>query len=246
MFLEKAYIRYFGNLPNNENTYAAAHGFDMMGLKIVPFHDAAEIERFDDLGESTIICGNIGDVLLALKKMGVEKPAELDYPEHLNWFLGRNIRRMRIEDVRRGTERLFVKPVTQKMFTGLVWDPEDPRSRLVLAPYEYDTPVIVSDIVEFESEWRCFIKHDTLIGVKHYKGDWCKAPARLLLDEAIRLGVGKMPAAYVLDLGVTADGKTLLVETNEGYAVGCYGLPSLVYARFLEARWEQFVIQKSI
>lgn len=239
--LEKAYVRYYGNLPNNENTFAAAHGFDMMGVQIVPFYDVTQIESFDDLGPRAIICGNIADILVALKKMGAPKPDELDYPNHLDWFLGRNIKRMCIEDVRRGTQRIFVKPVTQKLFTGLVWEPENYLSRIVLAPYEYDTPVIVSDVVEFISEWRCFVKYDNLIAAKHYKGDWSKSPDISLINKAVHLGKGKMPAAYALDVGVTSDGKTLLVEANEGYALGCYGLPSIVYASFLEARWQQFV-----
>lgn len=243
MFLDKAYVRFYGNLPNNQNTYAAADGFNQVGIEVVPFRSIEEIEGFDDLGERAIVVGNIGDVWAALKKMGVPRPTELDYPAHLDWMLGRTIKTMTIEEVRRGTERVFVKPVLQKLFTGLVWDPDDPRSRLVLAPYKYETPVLVSEIVDFVSEWRCFIKYNTLVGVKHYKGDVFQPPSASQLEVAMTLGkaFGKMPDAYALDLGVTAEGKTLLVEANEGYALGCYGLASIVYARFLEARWEQFV-----
>ena len=31
--------------------------------------------------------------------------------------------------------------------------------------------------------------------------------------------------------------KTVLIEANEGYALDAYGLASIVYTRFLEARW---------
>jgi len=111
---------------------------------------------------------------------------------------------------------------------------------LKVAVYPHETPCLVSEVVDFVSEWRCFVKHDQLVGVKHYRGDWDKAPDRKVLDKAVKLGKGKMPRAHALDLGVTEDGQTLLVEANEGYALGSYGLASLVYARFLEARWEQF------
>lgn len=241
MFLDKAYIRFSGGLPNNQNTYAAADGFNQVGVDIVPFRSIEEIEGFDDIGESAIVVGNIGDVWAALKKMGVPRPVELDYPEHLDWLMGRTVKKVQIEDIRRSDKRVFVKPVIQKLFTGLVWDPHDPRSRLVLAPYPYETECLVTDVIDFVSEWRCFIKHDALVGVKHYKGDVFQTPSASQLEVAMTLGRGKMPAAYSLDLGVTSDGKTLLVEANEGYALGCYGLSSIVYARFLEARWEQFV-----
>lgn len=239
--LEKAYVRFSGGLPNNQNTYAAADGFNQMGVDIVPFRSIEEIDGFEDIGEKAIVCGNIGDVLTALEKMGVPKPVEVDYPAHLAWLMGRSVKTMRIEDVRRGTERVFVKPVTQKLFTGLVWSTDDPRSRMVLAPFEYDTPVMVSEIVDFVSEWRCFVKRHSLIGVKHYAGDWSKPPSRQLLDTAIAQGRGIMSDAYAIDLGVTSDGRTLLVEVNEGFALGGYGLASVVYASFMEARWEQFI-----
>ncbi|MEJ0101624.1 MAG: ATP-grasp domain-containing protein [Bacteroidota bacterium] len=32
------------------------------------------------------------------------------------------------------------------------------------------------------------------------------------------------PKAYALDFGLTADGRLLLVEANEGYSIGSYGL----------------------
>ena len=243
MLLEKAYVRFREDLPDNPNAYAAADGFTQMGVKVVPFHGFGDIETFTDLGPDAIVCGNIGDVWAALKVMGVPRPKELDYPEHLKWLVGREIRQMTLEEVRRGTDRVFVKPVLQKLFTGLVWDPADPRSRLCVAPYPYETPVLVSEVVDFVSEWRCFVKRDQLVGVKHYKGDWSRAPDREKLMEAIWQGRGKMPVAHALDLGVTDDGRTLLVEANEGYALGHYGLASIVYARFLEARWEQFVMQ---
>lgn len=239
--LQKAYVRFLGGLPNNQNTYAAADGFNQVGVDVVPFRDIKEINGFDDLGESAMVVGNIGDVLAALDKVGIPRPIEVDYPAHLGWMLGRSVKRMEIEEVRRGSERVFVKPVTQKLFTGLVWSPDDPMSRLVLAPYEYDTPVLVSGIVDFVSEYRCFVKKHTLIGVKHYKGDWSKTPSPQILSTAIAQGRGIMSDAYAIDLGVTSDGQTLLVEVNEGYALGCYGLSSIVYARFLETRWEQFV-----
>lgn len=240
MFLEKAYVRFREDLPDNPNTYAAADGFTQMGVKVVPFYGFGDLETFKDIGHDAIVCGNIGDVWTALRLMGLPRPKELDYPDHLRYLLGREVRETILDEVRDGTKRVFVKPVVQKLFTGLIWDPADPRSRLAVAVYPHDTPVLVSEVVDFESEWRCFVKRDQLVGVKHYKGDWSKAPDKEVLHEAVYNGRGRMPWAHALDLGVTSDGRTLLVEANEGYAIGHYGLASIVYARFLEARWEQF------
>jgi hypothetical protein len=239
--LDKAYVRFRENIPDNDNTYAAAEGFNMQGIPVVPFYGFGDLnlENMPDLGPGTIVCGNIGDVRQALKLMGKPDPANFDYPQHLDWMLGRNIEVMPLERVRDGVRRCFVKPIQQKLFTGLVWDPADPRSRLLVAVYPHETPCFVSDTVDFISEYRCFFKRDQPIGVKHYKGDPFVALDRATYDKAVKCCRGKMPDAYVLDMGVTDDGRTLLVESNDFFAVGAYGLASLVYARGLEARWDQ-------
>lgn len=241
--LEKAYIRFRENIPDNPNTYAAAEGFNMMGVKIVPFYGFGDInaENMPDLGPKAMVCGNIGDVWEALKVMGLPRPAEIDYPEHLHEFMYRTVEYTTLDTIRDGVRRCFVKPVQQKLFTGLVWSPDDPIARLNVAVYPHDTPVMVTDVMEFLSEYRCFVRNDELIGVKHYRGDWSESLDRSVVEEAVRSGRGKgMPRAYALDMGVLNSHETALVEVNEGYALGSYGLPSLLYARFLETRWEQF------
>ena len=38
---------------------------------------------------------------------------------------------------------------------------------------------------------------------------------------------------------MTADGRTLLIEINDGYALGNYGLQEILYAKLLSARWAE-------
>ena len=47
------------------------------------------------------------------------------------------------------------------------------------------------------------------------------------------------PAAYALGVGVCEDGRTLVVEVNDGYAIGSYRLAPVIYAALLDARWSQ-------
>ena len=44
------------------------------------------------------------------------------------------------------------------------------------------------------------------------------------------------PAGCALDFGVTDDGRTLLVEVNDGYSIGSYGVESVEYAKLLSDR----------
>ncbi len=239
--LERAYVRFRENIPDNANTYAAAEGFAIQGIPVVPFYGFGDLPA--GLSPDEIVCGNLGDVWEALEKLGVPRPPPLDYPPHLDWLLGRRIDRVSLGDVRALTERRHVKPSESlKLFGGFVYDPLDPRSRLAIAVYPDDVPCYASEDVDFVSEYRCFVRDDAPVGIRHYRGDAFVPIDKGTYNRAIRCCKGKMPAAYAIDLGVTADGRTLLIEANDAYAIGSYGLTSIVYARFLEARWNELVV----
>lgn len=44
-----------------------------------------------------------------------------------------------------------------------------------------------------------------------------------------------------MDWGVTEDGRTLLVEVNDGFALGNYGVRLFEYTAMIEARWRQLM-----
>ena len=47
--------------------------------------------------------------------------------------------------------------------------------------------------------------------------------------------------ACSMDICYTRDGRTLLVELNDAYSLGCYGLPGVLYAKLISARWSQLL-----
>ena len=49
------------------------------------------------------------------------------------------------------------------------------------------------------------------------------------------------PIGCSMDICVTKDGQTLLVEINDAYALGCYGLADVFYAKLISARWSQLL-----
>ena len=49
------------------------------------------------------------------------------------------------------------------------------------------------------------------------------------------------PAACAMDICLTGEGKTLLVEFNDAYALGCYGLAQVWYAKMISTRWSQLL-----
>ena len=40
-------------------------------------------------------------------------------------------------------------------------------------------------------------------------------------------------------MGVTDTGESILIEINDGYSLGAYGLQSVQYAQLLSARWAE-------
>lgn len=40
---------------------------------------------------------------------------------------------------------------------------------------------------------------------------------------------------------VTYHGRILLVELNDAYSLGCYGLPGVLYAKLISVRWSQLL-----
>lgn len=234
----KFYVRYREDLPETEMQDYARRGFWTMGVETAPFFWVDDIDALEDLGPTVGVAGYIGDVHRGLEKLGKAIPPNVDYPVELTEFLGRFIRVGTLGEVRASIHPLFVKPCAHKAFSGFVWRP-DHESRMRVVTHDSDTPVFIADPIELVAEYRSCVLYEKVIDCRLYKGDWSKAPNRDVVDAAVRAMRKTGPHAYCLDWGVTSEGKTVLVEMNEGYAFGHYGLHPVSYARMLSARWHQ-------
>ena len=128
-----------------------------------------------------------------------------------------------------------------KLFTGLVAE----RVSDLVETASLDAAVLVdcSEIVSFRSEYRCYILNGEVIGVRPYKGDPLLFPDGQRIREAVAAWADA-PVAWALDVGVTTTNQTLLVEVNDSYALGSYGLPPARYAAMIEARWSELWAQR--
>jgi hypothetical protein len=146
----------------------------------------------------------------------------IDYPNELKENLGREIYRCVLGDIRGTTRQIFIKPVEQKVFQGFVWD-GSLNSRKNVVTCADDVEIWASEPIIFVSEYRCFILNGTILDVRRYKGDWSKTISRKIVEDA----------------GVTSAGDTILVEANDAYAFGNYGLHSALYAQMIDVRWKE-------
>lgn len=159
---------------------------------------------------------------------GVTLPEWQTYPDALRPWLGREVRAGRFTDAARGE---FVKPVKLKAFTGaLLKDLEEAA--------EPDEPCWISDAVEFAAEWRCYILAGKVVGWGQYgDGDDAEPDLAQVRD---MLAAWPGPAGWALDVGRLADGRQVLVEANDGWALGYYkGCPPDAYLRVIAARWAE-------
>jgi hypothetical protein len=235
----KAYI-----VQNKDGEFASVNfavaydGFRKMGWEIIPF-SRLDNSRLADLTPEDVVVGYIEDVNSALFQLGIESPVEINYPDELTSFLGRKIWRSHINYIAKHPElwNIFIKPATlSKKFTGrLLTSAKD----LISCGDEFeDTEIWCSEPVNFLAEWRCFVRYGEILGVKHYYGDWRVHFDPQVIENAIA-AYDSAPAGYAADFGVTDKGETLLIEVNDGYSIGSYGLFPADYARLLASRWAQ-------
>jgi hypothetical protein len=223
----------------NINTLTAYLGFREKGYE-VRFFEHPKIP-FGDIHLDTPVVGGIRAVVAALSHLGIVVPELPSIPDALRPFAGRSTWTSTMQEARdlvSSGRSIFVKPVPgdRKLFGGIVF--REFRDMIGTAHVPSDAPVICSDVVEFVSEYRAFVLDSKILGLRHYKGEFRVFPDPAVIDAAVA-AYHPSPRAYGIDFGVTAEGKTLLVETNEAYSLGCYGLTPLLYTTFLERRWAE-------
>ena len=228
----RAFIHAFQGRPWNEDCEAAYDGFRTLGIDCVLF---TTNEELDARAPEDVVVGGMLMMRHVLDQRGIV-PDRYEYPNELARYLGRRIWTARVKDLRKEPLPFFVKPAEEKAAKGVVvrtWKDAEEYDRL--GP---EAEVLCSEAVDFRSEWRCFVRYGEILGVRSYHGDRAAACDRRVIERAVE-DFTKAPAGCALDFGVTEDGRTLLIEVNDGMALGCYGLPGEAYARLLSARWAE-------
>ncbi len=237
-----------GGMPFNLNAYAAYDGFRERGVATDFFRpdDASWWAALPALEDDLVFAAGIGVVLEILDVWGVPRPRSLDYPSSLEPFFGRRVWRTTLAEVRGAERPLFVKSVAAKGVNGHVVRDFADLLRTSGAPD--DTPVYVSEPIEFRTEWRVFVVNGEILDVRLYKGSRFMAPEEEPIRAMVRAFVSssEAPAAFGLDVGWVEGQGMRLVEVNEGFSLGIYGLAPTLAAQMLEARWAEFRAQRSL
>ena len=231
----KAYIQCGNNgLPYNMNTFSAMLGFQQMGIETVLFSDKQELSSAE---VSDIVVGGVGRVKQFLEERGIVVN-DIDYPDILSAYFGRKIWETESDTflAEKNSFPLFIKPKQGKLFTGFICNNEsDIAGRF--SPKE-SISVYCSEVKNIITEWRCFVRYGKILDIRRYKGELGKIYSLKTVRDMVQAYIDA-PAAYSLDIGLTENNETIIVEVNDGYSLGSYGLDPLLYAKLLSARWAE-------
>ncbi len=79
-----------------------------------------------------------------------------------------------------------------------------------------------------------------VINVASYKGNPLVFPDPQVVADAIN-AFQAAPVGYAMDWAVDGSGRTILVEVNDGFSLGNYGVPGHLYTALIECRWRELM-----
>ena len=136
-------------------------------------------------------------------------------------------------------QKLFIKPVEIKQFTGLVLDG---MKYSCLETLPDDTMVIAYDPFKFkiDSEWRIYVHNNKMVDSRNYSGDFTISPDYSYIRSVIS-DYSDFPCAYTIDIGILSNKENVVIEFNDMWAIGNYGIPNDLYFNLLKDRYFEIV-----
>jgi hypothetical protein len=141
-------------------------------------------------------------------------------------------------------EKLFIKSYDIKLFTGLILDGCIYSS---LENLSDDTKVIAYPVFKKRllSEWRVYIDNNQIVDAKNYSGDF-----KIMLDfnyveNVLKENKKDFPRTYTIDIGIFEDNQNIVVEYNDMWAIGNYGVPNDIYLNALRNRYFEIIRQNN-
>lgn len=191
---------------------------------------------FDNLSllsdEHYVPVGTVEFVNTFCRYKHIHIPENISYPDELLPFLGRDIWTEEFGNV---SGSFFVKPKNTKMFTGSI-------KQEITEPVKDSEPVWVSHPLQFTQEYRYYIIDKHVVGYSRYDdGDDVDIVPPISFIEQMVSAYKTQPAGYSIDIGI-CDGQPLLIEVNDGWALGFYPWGTMKSGKYIELitkRWLQ-------
>lgn len=231
-------------LPHHFDCACALYGAEesVMDYRLTSFEEVAS-GKFDNLIKNNLFVGSVEFMREVFNRIGLQ---DVRVPRNSN----RTHEIMTLDEAHSFVStgaKLFIKPIEIKLFTGLVLDgckysclenlPGDTKV-MVYAPF-------VNDII---SESRVYIHRHKVVDVRNYSGDVFIYPNESYCADIARENADTFPISYTMDIAVMQDTDGLgdsteyeIVEYNDMWAIGNYGMPNYFYLRLLKDRYFEIV-----
>jgi hypothetical protein len=227
------------NLPHHFDASCALYGAIDLGLdyKLITYDWLDTINP--ELFRNNLFVGSVEFMRKIFDKLG-KSPRVPDNSNREEEFIKLSEVRTRIEN----GETLFVKPKQIKLFTGMVVNKQFVFS---LNPYPDDTDVIVSKPFKSEivSEWRCYVRKniigDPIVDIRCYSGDPFVIPKKEFILELFNQNILIYPKSYTIDVAILENGENTVVEYNDMWAIGNYGIENEKYVSLLKERYFEII-----
>lgn len=239
----KAFLEKINGEWLDDFVYISKYPLSDRGYTIVPFDgdDMKNTLLNKHITKDDMCVGSVQATTRFFSIAGIKTPESITYPVELEQFLGRSIEKKSLSEIKSIDLPLFIKPADEiKKFTGDVFSKESHLENLrIFDKCDNDTQVWTSEVLEFETEYRVFVSNGVIYGMKHYKGDFALMINMEKVKEMV-LAYKNCPSAYTLDVGLV-NGETVLVEVNDMWAIGSYGLEGRDYALLCARRMKEIM-----
>lgn len=238
-----AYVEFKQGIPIDTDAMTAYEGFDYLGVKVIPFTRLDILaNKFSLNYTKAVFVGSTQSIEIVLSAIG-KRPSPIDYPLELNLYkyMCRTVKLIQtqkaIEQYLETNVPFFIKSYNPKVYSGILIKENHQLNYLDQHKNEL---AWISQPITWVSEWRCFVHNGQLLDARPYQGDFTLSPDFGLVNEMIQAYL-EAPIAYTLDVGITSDKHTTLVEVNDFWAIGGYGLAPETYAIMLNDRYQQLL-----
>jgi len=241
--MKKVYIEVKNKLPVNVDIQNAIDGFEYLGYE-PRFYIREDIlsGSVHNLAHDNMFVGSI-DTMTALFKKIDKYPKPIDFPIEVDvaGLLNRKIIKMELNafiNLFKATHvPKFVKPVETKLFDGALISKEEHLNYL----RGFNNPdVYISDKLDIVSEHRAYIHKGKLIYCCCYDGDFKIAPDYYYIEDIIK-AYKSAPISYTIDVAILENGMSTIIEVNDFWSIGSYGLKSWDYAQMLLDRYNEII-----
>ena len=199
-----------------------------------------------------ICIGSVDACIKFFQLVGIDESfyQYIGFPEELKKYYKRKIETIDVLPTV-FTEPFFIKPrYDVKLFTGSV---VDSQSRLDFV-HKYCKDITEckhfykSETINIVSEYRCFVSRGMLKGIQWYAGNF-EVMLNSKMVKEIKQCIDNYHlanVAYTLDFAVTDKNEIALIEVNDMWAIGSYGLSAKEYVQMTIDRFNQMYIAKRV